>query len=79
MLVAHWTWSFYHAVLGEKPAVLTIPVDLIIKEAIKIAIANNTIHPDGSIPRGYAMIIPITTENNEKNVERVIVCLNERP
>ena len=56
-----------------------IPEDLIIKEPIKIAIANKTIHPDGSIPNGYAMIMPITTENNEKDVERVIVCLNERP
>ena len=79
MLVAHWTWSFYHVVLWEIPVVLMIPTDFIIKEPIKIAIANNTIHPDGSIPNGYAMIIPITTENNEKNVERVIVCLNERP
>jgi hypothetical protein len=79
MLIAHWTWSFYHAVLGEKPAVLTIPVDLIIKEAIKIAIANNTIHPEGSISNGIAMIMPITTENSEKLVDNVIVCLKERP
>jgi len=79
MLLAYWTWCFYHAVLGEMPAVLMIPDDLIIKEPIKIAIANNTIHPDGSIPNGYAMIMPITTENREKDVERLIVCLNERP
>jgi len=79
MLLAYWTWSFYHTDLGETPIVLTIPDDLIIKEPIKIAIASNTIHPDGSIPNGYAMIMPITTENREKDVERLIVCLNERP
>ena len=79
MFIAYWTWSFYHAVLGEKPAVLTIPVDLIIKEAIKIPIASRTIHPEGSIPNGIAMIIPITTENSEKHVDSVMVCLKERP
>jgi len=31
MLLAYWTWSFYHAALGEKPAVLTFSVDLIRK------------------------------------------------
>ena len=79
MLIAYWTRSFYHATLGEKPVVLTIPVDLIINETIKIPIASNTIHPDGSIPNGIAMIIPITTENSEKLVDNVIVCLKERP
>ena len=79
MLVAHWTRSFYHATFGEKPAVLTIPVDLIIKEAIKIPIASRTIHPEGSILNGIAMIIPITSENSEKHVDSVLVCLKERP
>ena len=61
------------------PAVFTIPVPFAMREPIKIAIASSTIHPDGSIPKGYAMMMPITTENSEKDTERVIVCLKERP
>ena len=76
--MTYWTWSFDHIVLGEIPDVLIIPADFIIKEPMKSVIANNTTIPDGAISNGYEIIIPATVENTENDIERIIVCLNER-
>ena len=60
------------------PVVFIIPADFIIKEPMNSVIANNTTIPDGAISNGYEIIIPATVENTENDIERIIVCLNER-
>lgn len=44
-----------------------------------IPIAINTIVPAGVISKRYEMIIPATTENIEKLIEIIAVCLNPLP
>jgi len=56
-------------VLGEIPAVLIIPADLIIREPTKSVIANNTTIPDGAMSNGYEIIIPATVENIKSKQE----------
>jgi len=42
-------------------------------------IDNNTIVPAGVMSKIYEIKIPATTENIEKDIERIAVCLNPFP
>jgi hypothetical protein len=54
-------------------------VDFIPIVHANIPIANNTIVPAGVISKIYEISIPATTENIEKLIEIIAVCLNPLP